>query len=224
MITATLLTASLVTGCFQAHLNEALEVNRSRLMGYAKLSLGRSIPISLELMAAEKLALLPAWELDREALPYQKNGVALLCDEFVPMSQASAAPHSKGPPETPPAPSELASARRVARRIRLAGETSGMEGVERESRAVLDELARTPRYQCLTRHLVESVARAARLALVHDDRALGLGLPSSLSVSERFIRLQLLSLPAFAAIDREAIPLQAEGIPILCSDVPPIPN
>jgi hypothetical protein len=91
------------------------------------------------------------------------------------------------------------------------------------SKAGIQELADEPQFNCLTRHFLESIARAAALAPKQNALARAkLGVPS-LEISRQFILSHLAVLKIARQIDAMAAPLQSAGVPIVCQDVPPIP-
>ncbi|MBI5203189.1 MAG: hypothetical protein HY925_16480 [Elusimicrobia bacterium] len=127
----------------------------------------------------------------------------------------------------PPAPRPVSwDPKAAARELKdLAGRCdseAGCRALERKLDARLAELPQ-PDYFCMTRHILESVRRAARLAPLHDTASRAKGLESPYGVSRQFIKTQLLSLSQAWTLDEWAVPVQAKGVPILCRDVPPIP-
>ena len=88
----------------------------------------------------------------------------------------------------------------------------------------LEALDASPRYHCLVRHFLNSILRAANLAPLHEDEAKARGLSASTTdLSWSFIEIQLFGLDELEKIDELAASIQAQGVPILCQDVPPIP-
>jgi hypothetical protein len=93
------------------------------------------------------------------------------------------------------------------------------------------ELADYPRFFCMGRHLVESLVRIAALAPRYEETRIQRKVKSSpLPISRGLIEshLTLLATTGEAVgqpgLDTWAAPLQAKGIPIICNDVPPIPD
>lgn len=208
-------------GCFEDHVREAIALNTSRLPVYAAMSGGATTGLSERLIALEKGTLLVARGFDSSAEPYQRAGIDVMCAEFVSMAGAGA------PVAVPPAevPTGLdAALERVERDPRLA-DTDDLAAVEAAAEELLTGLAADPRFGCMTRHLLESVRRAAGLAPRHEAaaRAAGFRFRSPARISRSFVVLQIEALPLGVALDREAAPLQARGIPILCADLPPVP-
>jgi hypothetical protein len=214
--------APLEGGCFRRHLEEAIALNELRLPVYSAWTGGASEPISRRLIAGERQGLLAARYVDRRARRYQRAGIPIVCAEFVSMAFT---PALDGPPfhavghSGPPAPDP----RMLETRIRQAYARSGFAGVVQEAGVEIEALDEAPEYHCMIRHLLESVARTAALAALHDRAAAAAGLPSTVPLSELLIRLHLAVLTDSAELDRAAAPLQAQGVSIICWDVPAIP-
>jgi hypothetical protein len=210
--------------CMERHLREAATLNRERMPLYDSLSGGRSRGISRRLIWAERLAIPVAWWVDWRARQFQRAGIPIVCDDFVPMAHTPAfRPRAVHPPQ-PLAAFVPADARRIRRAVQRALRVGGFAAagtvLEREIRA----LERTPEYHCMLRHLLESALRISNQAprYAAGARARGL-LADPAPLSRTLLDLHLMVLGDAAKLDRRAAPLQAESIPILCQDVPPIP-
>lgn len=208
--------------CFQHHLREAIALNRSRADGYAALTGGASRGVSRRLIRGERVALAAAREVDRRARRYQAAGIPVACAEFVSMALTPAGPpvEDPGPPPGPYRPGpDPDSVRGV---LVAAYGSGGFPAVAGAAAGLLAALEDRPAYHCMTRHLLESIWRVAWLAPEHARAARRAGLPSTVPLSELLLRLNLAALPDGAALDDQAAPLQAAGVPILCRDVPPL--
>jgi hypothetical protein len=209
-------------GCLRRHLEEAIELNERRLPVYAEWSRGASTPISRSLIASERRGLLPARYVDRQARRYHAAGIPIVCAELVPMSLTPPLGTTSGPAPgyaVPPGPDPDT----LLSLMRTAYGRGGFAGLADAVAAELARLDDAPAYHCMIRHLLESVARTAALAPLHDAAATAVGLPSTVPLSELMIRLHLAVLHESAELDAAASPLQAAGISIICRDVPPIP-
>jgi hypothetical protein len=210
--------------CMERHMREAAALNKARMPVYDSLTDGRSRGISRRMIWTERLALPAAWWVDWRARQFQREGIRIVCDDFVPMVHTPAfRPRAADPP--PPLSAFVpADARRIRREVersqRRGGFAAASEVLERE----LAKLERTPAYHCMLRHLLESALRISNQAprYAAEARARGL-LADPTDLSRTMLDLHLTVLADAARLDRRAAPLQAEGIPILCQDVPPIP-
>ena len=86
-----------------------------------------------------------------------------------------------------------------------------------------EDLEDYPNFHCMVRHLLESMLRISNLAPIHEREATELGLPPTRDLSWTLVRMHTLVLTEAVEVDGLAAPLQAEGLPIICRDVPPIP-
>jgi hypothetical protein len=210
--------------CMERHLREAVALNRERMPLYDSLSGGRSRGISRRLIWTERLALAAAWYVDWRARTFQREGIRIVCDDFVPMAHTPAfRPRAADPP--PPLSAFVpADARRIRRAVERAQRRGGFPAASAVLERELEALHGMPAYHCMVRHLLESALRISNQAprYAAEARARGLaGSPEGLS--RTLLDLHLLSLGEAAKLDARAAPLQAEGIPIICQDVPPIP-
>lgn len=212
------------SGCFRAHLREAIAVNEERRELYAQLSNGASRAISDRLILSERGMQALALPLDTGALLFQRKGIGIMCDEFVSMELASPFRGQLPAPAAAPALLDRWSPWDESWALRQAYLRGGFEAVSRRLEDQLAKLAPHPSYLCMTRHVLESTLRAANLAPKHiaASRAAGqLFSPRALSVA--FIEAHLDALFFAKDLDQRAAPLQARGIAIICDDVPPIP-
>ncbi|HST57288.1 MAG TPA: hypothetical protein VLK84_01295 [Longimicrobium sp.] len=210
--------------CMERHLREAAAINKARMPLYDSLSGGRSRGISRRLIWTERLGVVAAWYIDLRARRFQRAGIRIVCDDFVPMAHTPA--FQPRAPDPPPPLADFVRAdasgirREVERAQRLGGWAAASAVLERE----IEALAMTPAYHCMLRHLLESALRISNQAPRYAAEAEARGLSASPEdLSRALLDLHLLSLGDAAKLDARAAPLQAEGIPILCQDVPPIP-
>jgi hypothetical protein len=212
------------SGCFRKHLREALAINHERQPMYEQISNYRSTEISSQLIAGERLAIFGSYlfyNFDAAAEEYQARGINIVCDEFVSMSLTPAFRA-----QTLPLPNLAAfqtlDPRSVQKEFRRALRI-GMPEVETVARRLLREISDGEKgFNCMTKHLIESIGRIASLAPGHVEKARLLGLGSPLSISEDMIRSHLTMVKSAVQLDTLAAPVQAEGIAIICQDVPPI--
>lgn len=208
-------------GCFTRHLREAITLNGRRADLYRAWSGGASVPVSRRLIRAEKAALAAAWYVDRRARGFQRAGIPIGCAEFVSMAMTPPLPARPVPPARSYSP--RVDPDTLVDALVDGYAVGGFPAVERVADRGVRRLADEPEYHCMTRHLLESVRRIARLAPRHAAAAGEAGLPDTAPLSELLFRLHLAALPGGAGLDRQAGPVQQEGVPILCRDVPPIP-
>ena len=207
--------------CFGRHLRQAIVLNERRLPVYSEWSGGESEEVSRSLIRLERLALTAAWYADGRARRYHAVGIPIVCAEFESMALVPPLPDRPGP--KPAGPYVAAPGSDTLREELLAAYGSGgFPAVEAAADRRLRALG-SPAYNCMTRHLLESVRRVAWAAPRHQTRSREEGAPSPRGLSELLLRLNLSVLDEASELDRRAAPLQARGIPILCADVPSIP-
>ncbi len=182
--------------CFRTHIEEAIEINKARAPLYAASSGGRSRAISSKLIGLERTSL---WGdtlvlgFDRKARPYNEAGVPILCAEMIPMAFAPAYV-DRLPPPWPDIRSFSALDGAVLTRIlRHELRNEGLQPMADLAERKLMELSAEPRFHCMSRHVLESLIRGARLAPGHDAQAERLGLASTAELSLSFVKAHLFS-------------------------------
>lgn len=208
--------------CMEIHLREAAQLNRERMPRYSALTGGRSRGISRRLIWAERLGIPLAWYVDWRAREFQAAGIRLVCDDYVAMAQTPAF-RERIPDPAPLSAFTPADPKRIRRAIGRAYRSGGFPAASTAIEHEIEQLHATPTFHCMTRHLLESALRISNRAPLYEARARALGMKSPREVSRIMLDMHLFSLGEAARLDRRAAPLQAEGVPIICQDVPPIP-
>lgn len=204
------------------HLREALRLNKERMPLYAALTDGRSRAISRRLIWAERFSMPVAWYVDWRARRFQRLGIPVVCADFEPMERTPAfRPRAADPP--PLSAFTPADPRRIARAVERAYRAGGFAGAGEALEGEIEALSHVPGFHCMTRHLLESALRITNGARRYAADAGARGVASPARLSRGLLTLHLTTLGEAARLDRRAAPLQAEGIPIVCQDVPPIP-
>lgn len=217
--------------CLDEHLRGAIALNRLRAPKYAELSGGRSLEVSRRLIESEKSALLPAKLALLGTQHWRERGVPVLCTEFESMVRV-------------PPPVELAMLDRPSIEMFKGPDASALKMdlevildwrlapgdlteeawpvIEGRLQLELEALAPEPRFNCMYRHLVESMIRTARSAPKLVELARSKGVRSPESWSTLLFKEHIKAMPFSLELDRLAAPIQADGIPIVCNDVPPL--
>lgn len=185
--------------CFTEHLVDAIEQNVDRLVAYAWRSNGRSLPVSASLIAGEAALLPVALAFDARArLVLGPDG---LCDLFEPMTRARAHVPTSRAAELDV--DDLAGTLRLHANERSFSAAAGF----------LDAELVAGRQGCMLRHTLESARRTARTAELWDDAA-------ARDLFAALLDFHALGLQAVDDLDTRAAALHAEGLNILCDDVP----
>jgi hypothetical protein len=207
-------------GAFERHMLDAIALNEARAPRYAALTNGASLAISRRLILTERALLPVARWFDRRAQRWERAGIPILEEIFVPMETAPAfAERGKVLRGSANAPLDATVRQRVLRRYRDAG----FEGAALVLREAIGALSAEPGADCLVRHLLESAYRLVILAPHHVRAARERGLASPRWLLVLLLRLHLWGLGRAGDLDARARPLHARGIPILAQDLPPIP-
>ena len=204
--------------CFREHLLRALALNEQRLSKYSLLSQGRSVVVSKSLIRMEKTMLTVSeavMPFDLWNQPYQRAHFNLICESYVSMDLVPAF-------GTLQQKSNGQVIRWGSFGLKLAFTKGDFADIKAKSLVGIRALSVDPASHCLTRHFLESIARIASLAATADQKALAQGLPPPRNIFRSLIFGHLAMLNWAASIDRSALPLQKEGLPILCQDIPPI--
>jgi len=209
--------------CLRVHVRDAIELNEQRKPVYSRLSQGRSDIISEKMIRMEKRLLWVAPLVDAWAWPYQKSGIPIMCAEFIDMSA------------TPPFRAVNPEGTDDIRHYQPPVVTAIQEDLEDLYKArsytemaqyadkVIRSLEKSPRYNCLFRHFMESIRRVAALTPKHAKQAREKNMLPTQGLSRVVLKSHINMLREAAHIDSLAAPLQAEALPILCQDVPHIP-
>jgi len=207
--------------CFSEHLRDAIALNTERRPLYAAGSGGKSERLSGLLVASERVALIAAVALEALEGPLREGGIYILCEDLVPMSLTPAFTtgmrpldqNGYDPAVTKPVHQDLLEAWHVG----------GYPQLRRTSEDWLRDIGSASPYHCMVRHLLESIARAAALAPEQVERAALSGKRAlATSVIDAFLYAQIKFILLGYTFDNLAAPIQAEGLPIICGDVPPI--
>ena len=201
------------------HLWEAIQINRERMPRYARLSDGRSLWVSRQLILSELLSLPFGAFTDLWGSRFQKHGIPIVLEEYVPMALGPFQEHVL-PPQ---AIYERYDGHALGRRLKAAWKNGGFSEVDRLASAELARLEHEPLYHCMVRHLLESVRRIARLAPLHAELARVRSAPSPLRLSRWMLWTHLPLFASAARMDAQCAPIQAQGIPLLAQDLPVIP-
>ena len=207
--------------CFREHLEEAISVNHARRPGYSAMSQGRSDSISVDLIALDRFGLTVAPFFDFRSRNFtQRSGVAINC-EVIPSMFTAKPMRGRGPTSPVTLYKDISPTDILfhARALHFKyGDGSGLEYLKRYLASEVAPLELSPQYNCLARQFLKSMVRLIDVAADHPELVEDPGYPWAL------IETTLVQLEAMSALDHRAAPLQAEGIPILCQELPIIPT
>lgn len=219
----------LLSGCkkevgFEAHLLEAIEINTSRADTYAALSQDRSRKLSNALILSERLLLLTARVFDMRGLPFNKEGIGIVENDFVPMDLE----HSAADPVYPANPyndDTIEFINQIIDSFKQLEKDASFIQIAELSVNVLHSIENYEEIHNLhipmLKHTVESIGFAAINAVAYSCESE----KSTDKLAKDLINLQIFGLgPLVIFFDEEANKFHQEGIGILVHDLPKIPT
>jgi len=207
----------------KAHMVDAKKINRERAPLYAKLSEGRSFPLSYELITMENLGQIVTGHLDQKAKIYLDNGIGLFNDDLIDMSHTPkfSSTFKNNDYPTVRIKFDIKAIREKWLNLIKKDEVEYIydEAVDLIEHSVLKETNQN----CLTRHFIESIARLLLNMEEHRTKAMIFGLEDPKPIIISFLKLQIKTLGWAQSLDNRAFQIQKDNIPLFCQDVPPIP-
>lgn len=211
---------------FYNHLAEAIDINTERKALYAKMSNNKSLWISRPLILLEKASKIVAIFIDHKAEKYQKAGIPIITNDFVPM-------HPLPAYDTPPLyrkgadSSTIKKVDKILKNYSKALSSNVLNGdfqkVAQLSYDTLEEIKNIETtHQChfaMTRHLIESIGFQALHSMEYEKASQG----NTKSLSKTCLRFQALGISGGLWLDKQAQPLHQMGVGIIINDVPHIP-
>lgn len=211
------------SGPIDTHLREATKLNIKRAKYYARLSQGKSLPLSYELIFMEKLAKVVTDVMDHKAKVYRRAGLALFQDDLIDMKLTPEFSPTFG--EVGPPIEKIRFDLNVIRHKMLdLLEEDNLSEIYKLSVELLEEgPLKETNQNCLTRHFVESIARSVFNHENTREKARDLGLDDPKHVLLKFLKTQIINTRWAYSLDKRAFAIQQDNIPLFCQDVPAIP-
>ena len=212
--------------CFREHLKEAIELNRERTSFYSQLTNGQSEKISEKLIQLESGALAltytPISNFDHEfkkILP--ESNVSPMCEVFISMKSV-------------PQPQKQFLSTQSIQNLDFKHESlkseldqalkkNEIKTVYDLGKKALENLSVDHRTFCMSRHLIESMTRTAGLYFSWKNQVSTENQSTLMKKTKQLLNAHRLALGAVNKLDRDAIAIQMQGVPIICQDVPVIP-
>lgn len=204
------------------HLKEAIAINTERMPRYGAVSNGETIPFSKELIRYEKIALLGSWFFDRKGDALQAQGIPYLKAEFVEMSTVPA--FSSTYPENVDYTRaiNIINFQSYTKDLKQQFDKNNYSAIVTSSQYLLSALAQQEHVYCMTRHLVESIARIAFLIPLHQEKCDALNITSPTNYSVILLKSHYWLIERAAQFDEAVALIQNKGIPFLYQDLPSI--
>jgi len=200
--------------------------NQERRPLYAALSGNQSLSVSDAFIKSEKWSLQYSRFLMFRTRDLRAAGIPILCSEFTPISLTpkfleSFVGESKG--------SELKNYEalpltQVANELKPHIKNLNIEEIKSVAlKWTLLSYNQEPRFNCMARHVLESIYATAEAAQENLKIAKSLGLEKRTEkFTKKFLGAQVFGFKTIADIDKKASQIQALNIPIVCNDVPAI--
>lgn len=221
---------------FRGHLKEAISLNEARHSQYAELAMDdrpehdlskESEAVSDLLIKIEKKGVfasyMPTWfwkgiNFDGAARKYQRAGIPIISEDLVSMEKVPGI-------QLYQRPFPVLDNRYQGRSEYDFDdeELADFESVANVLEQEIERLSIEPRFNCMLRHVLESALRIARHSPIYIDLARMKAISSPEKLLWRMLRSHFWVMDDVMEIDRRSAPLQARGIPIVCSDVPRLP-
>ena len=213
-------------GPFVEHLNEAISLNSARKPKYAELTQNRSLKISNALINLERLSLFSAYALEMRLASYRRAGIEFFENALVSMDGVPE--FVEIVPGRVPLAEEFNEVKLPEIKRRLQKPVSELDFVEivSETKLLLRGLAEPAQFHCMLRHVLESLVRGAQAGAYAMEQAeqKHLSTKELRTVVKAYLNSHLIIVSSAHQLDQSAVGIQAEGVPILCNDVPPIPD
>lgn len=207
--------------CTVIHVKEAMELNRQRRSQYRADNNRGAARILNQLILLEKIMLPFSASLDRSVIKLQNAGVPMWCEDLVSMSTVPAYQAQATKPQNEFIPLERTIRKKLKKQMKEFDFASRDELYEFIATIIHQELHDT-HYNCLMRHFLEAAARSLKLSQKHYDQAPQELRPVVVKALEKLIHQLARSLIFAAIIDKNAAVYQAQGIPVLCQEMPPV--
>ena len=208
-------------------MRDAIKINEQRKQRYSELSNGESIAISEKLISFEKRLLFFSFTFanyDYKSHLFDPYGINITCDDYVSMS--SVEEFNDFWPEGAPQAKDYVNfnIKQAKRRLYNAYfDYQDLKQVLSVSMDLLKVVEKEKRYNCMVRHALESIARIAYMAPIHEATLEKKGESGAITLAREMAYGHIFMLDTFDELDKMAEPLNTRGIPILCQDVPRIP-
>ncbi len=211
-------------GCFSQHFRDAILINEQRKNIYASFKNGYTRKISDRLISMEKRMMIPAWISDQWTHFFHQKGISVLCTELQDMSLTPPMPTAL-PLSIQPSRKDFISFDMHSLRKSLNSSLSlGMDQFTKQVQHQLELLEKEPRVNCLVRHFLESLRSFAKS---HQRNILNLPTTERKwfsAFTKLLLKGHIYYLHESHEIDKLALEAQVDGLPIICQDVPPIPD
>ncbi|GLR18673.1 hypothetical protein [Portibacter lacus] len=206
---------------FKSHIKEAIALNRKRKPYYARMTNGQSASLSSSLIFMERLVIPIASYFDWRALKFNKKGIPIVKNDFVPMQVKAM---DTMPKYTAALTDKILSdeQRKVISYLAELSLTSELNNIHDITLAYYEtvqesELEHQVHFAMLL-HMLESVILIARNGLEYDAQSKG----QTKSLTMKLIKIHKIAIRNALKIDRRANLFHQENVGIIINDLPKI--
>lgn len=216
----------LLTGCvegFEQHLKEAIELYKERKIQYAEQSDSATDKLFNKLILTETLLLPTAATFDARAVPFVKDGIMIIANDFVPMKDNLGFDYPMVAADKL-TPRLVDEAKGILAELNVADSHDAFAIIEAANLALLSindfEHANNV-YLPMTKHLIESLGFGALHSLYYRCESQ----ESSYRLGQDLMLLQALAIKLGNSLsyDKDANEFHQQRIGILVNDLPHIP-
>ncbi|MFT5861004.1 MAG: hypothetical protein ACI865_003122 [Flavobacteriaceae bacterium] len=207
---------------FETHMTEARSVNRLRKKMYSKLTNGRSEVVSKTFIRNQYFAIPIAKFTDLLGRKFQKAGIPIIELDLVSMHEIEDFSASFATKAQPIELFKPINAWGIRKSLKRAFKTGGFNAVATLAQKEIDSISSIHTYHAMTRHMLESIVRMAKMADIYIQMAKEKKTKSTRALSRFMLTLHINALIGCRKLDVLAAPIQADGVPIIHQDVPAI--
>lgn len=201
------------------HISEAIAHNKKVASVYARLTDGQSEKLSFTLINLEHVTKLFVGPIEKEARLYHEHNIPVICEE-IPSMEAMPAFQEKVSEELRPQTFYKYDRKSLTQSLIKLMDQNKFDEAYNLVADDLEKLESAPNQQCLTRHFLESIALTLKLRDRRQEESSRAGLPDPTPLIKKYIVLQSRALLLTTYLDKQAFPLQKDGLLIYCQDVP----
>lgn len=205
--------------CFYDHVKDAIVLNKIRKPLYAKATNKDSLKISRYLILWERFIILKSRKYDRKAAQFNQMGIPFMCEDFVDMKLTPEIILNTSQIPRPYLSSQSPKGKAIKSRLKTSLQ-EGYKSFKKQTENEIQRLEMNSSYDCLLRHLLESLRRTGDLAPRYLERTPKQHKKKLNKLLTKYLKLQIFGISQAIFIDKKARSIQAKGIPILCNDVP----
>ena len=209
--------------CFKKHIDDAIAVNETRKVVYAKYTNGKSITLSHKLIKFEKSMRFQSWLADAWTNYFHFKNIPIVCNDLVDMEHTPKLPNELPLQDKPSATAFININYKKMKSDLESALDLGLKETYATALFYIPQFLVEQRLNCMTRHFLESIAVFAKNGEVYIQNADFFTRQQLRLILRQIIKSHISYLKTANELDQSAKEFQIQGIPILCHDIPSIP-